>query len=56
MHPKATRLLSLALVGLGIAMVVRTVAAGGGPVASGVILGLLFCALGIGRFVVSRHG
>jgi hypothetical protein len=31
---------------VGIAIVVRTVLAGGGPIATGVILGVLFCAAG----------
>ena len=56
MHRNTTRLFSAAMVVIGIAMVARTIAAGGGPVASGVVLGVLFCALGIGRLVVSRHG
>jgi hypothetical protein len=31
---------------VGIAILVRTIAAGGGPVATGVLLGVLFCAAG----------
>jgi hypothetical protein len=31
---------------LGIAIVVRTIVAGGGPIATGVLLGVLFCAAG----------
>jgi hypothetical protein len=31
---------------LGVAIVVRTIAAGGGPAAIGIVLGLLFCAAG----------
>jgi hypothetical protein len=51
-----TALLSLVLVVLGVAMVVRTVAAGGGPLALGVLLGLLLCGLGAGRLYLARHG
>lgn len=48
-----TLLLSLLMVGIGVAMVVRAVAGGGGPLASGVILGLLFVAAGAGRLLFS---
>jgi hypothetical protein len=52
-----TALLSAVLVVLGVAMVVRTVAAGGGPLALGVLVGLLFCGLGAGRlYLASRDG
>lgn len=44
-----TRLLATLTVGLGLAMIVRTVIAGGGPLAVGMILGVLFVAAGIGR-------
>ena len=52
-HRGATRLLSLAMVGLGVAMIVTTVARGGGPLALGLILGLLFIAAGAGRLYFS---
>jgi hypothetical protein len=52
----ATRILSALLVIIGIAMLVRTISDGGGPLASGVILGVLFCALGAGRLILSRGG
>jgi hypothetical protein len=52
----ATQVLSLILVVLGLVMLVSTLARGGGPFATGVVLGLLFCALGAGRLMISRHG
>jgi hypothetical protein len=52
----ATQVLSLAIVVLGVVMLVSTIARGGGPLAGGVLLGALFCGLGAGRFVLSRHG
>ena len=55
-HRGATALLSLVLVVLGVAMVVRTIAAGGGPLALGVLVGLLFCGLGAGRLYLARRG
>ena len=41
-----TRLTSFLLVFLGVGIIVRTIAAGGGPVATGIVLGALFCAAG----------
>lgn len=39
---------------LGVAMVVTTVARGGGPLAFGVLLGVLFIAAGAGRAYIAR--
>jgi hypothetical protein len=50
-----TVLLSGVMVLLGVAMIVRTVASGGGPVAVGVVIGLLFVAAGAGRLWVERR-
>ncbi len=52
----ATFLLSLALVGLGVAILVVTFANGGGPLASGVLFGVLFCAAGLARLYLARSG
>jgi hypothetical protein len=38
-----------------VAMIVVTVAAGGGPLATGVLLGLLFAAAGAGRLWVAKQ-
>ena len=45
-------LLSLAMIGLGVAMVVVTLVRGGGML--GVVLGPLFVAAGAGRLYVTR--
>jgi drug/metabolite transporter (DMT)-like permease len=50
----ATRILSVALIILGVVMLVRTISEGGGPLAMGILLGVLFIALGAGRLYVSR--
>jgi len=47
--------LSGLLILIGIAIVVRTLAAGGGALATGVVLGLLFVAAGGGRLWVERR-
>jgi uncharacterized membrane protein YadS len=52
-HRVATLLLSAAMVAIGIAMLVRTLGAGGGPLTLGIVLGLLFVAAGAGRFYVT---
>jgi len=44
-----TRVLSLCMVAVGIAIVARTVAAGGGALARGIVIGVLFVAAGAGR-------
>jgi hypothetical protein len=54
LHRTSTRVLSTVLLVLGLAMIVVTVAAGGGPLATGVLLGLLFTAAGAGRLWVAR--
>ena len=55
-HGAATAVLSVALVIIGVVMVVRTIAAGGGPLAAGVLLGVLFCLAGAGRLYAARGG
>ncbi|MCP9488954.1 MAG: hypothetical protein MSC31_03665 [Solirubrobacteraceae bacterium MAG38_C4-C5] len=55
MHGLATQLLSAALVVIGVALIVRTVAAGGGPLALGLLLGVLFIVAGGGRLYIARR-
>lgn len=54
LHRTMTTVISATLVILGIAMIVRTIAAGGGPLALGVMLGALFVLAGLGRVYVAR--
>jgi hypothetical protein len=44
-----TAALSGLMVLLGLAMIVQAIARGGGPLATGIVLGLLFVAAGAGR-------
>jgi hypothetical protein len=56
-HRGSTRLLSTIMVVLGVLMIVSTVARGGGPLALGVILGVLFVLGGGARlYLLSRTG
>jgi hypothetical protein len=51
-----TLVMSLAMIGLGLAMIAVTLSNGGGPAAFGIIIGLLFVAAGGGRlWVMSRR-
>jgi hypothetical protein len=52
---RATEVLSALMVVIGLAMIVRTLAGGGGPVALGLLLGLLFVGAGAGRLYVGRR-
>jgi hypothetical protein len=51
-----TRVTSALMVVVGIALLVRTLAAGGGPVTTGVLLGVLFIAAGAGRLYLQSRG
>jgi hypothetical protein len=54
-HSSATRTMSAVMVVIGIALIVRTLAAGGGPIAIGVILGVLFVLAGAGRLYMQSR-
>lgn len=54
-HRTTTRILSLAILGIGVALIAATVAEGGGPLAKGVLLGALFVALGAGRLYLATR-
>jgi hypothetical protein len=51
-----TQVLSAILIAIGVAMIVSTLARGGGPLAMGVILGIGLTALGAARFWLARGG
>jgi multisubunit Na+/H+ antiporter MnhB subunit len=48
-----TRVFALIILGFGLAILVVTIANGGGPLSSGVLLGILFTLLGAGRLYLS---
>ena len=54
LHRASTRVLSVVMFVLGIGLVVSTVARGGGPLAVGIIVGVLFCGVGAGRLWLER--
>ena len=54
-HRGTTGLLSVILVLLGVAMIVRTIAEGGGALAFGLLIGVLFIAAGLGRLYINTR-
>jgi hypothetical protein len=54
-HRGATRALSTVVVMIGLTLLVATLALGGGPLAKGVLLGVLFVLAGIGRLYLTRE-
>ncbi len=52
----AVRIFSVTIIGFGVAMLVVTLARGGGPLAVGVLFGLVFIALGSARLYLSMRG
>jgi hypothetical protein len=55
-HRGATLVLSAAMVVIGLTMLVRTFGAGGGPLAVGIVVGLLFVGAGAGRLYFTWRG
>ena len=53
-HRTATRILSLTMIGIGAAIIVRTILAGGGG-GLGFLLGAMFVALGGGRLYLQSR-
>jgi hypothetical protein len=52
----STRVLNALLVIIGLALVVATLVRGGGALAVGVVVGVLFALLGAGRLWLARPG
>jgi hypothetical protein len=53
---RTTTFLSGLMLVLGVAIIVRTVAAGGSPISVGLLLGVLFVLAGGGRLYLARRG
>jgi len=54
LHRASTRVLSSLMVLVGLALVVTTLVRGGGPLAIGLVVGVLFCGVGGGRLWLER--
>ena len=53
-HRTTIRVFSVIFICIGVAIIVRTLASGGGVLALGVIMGLMFIALGAARLAMSK--
>jgi hypothetical protein len=56
LYSSSTRVFSIAMIVIGIALIARTLAAGGGAIATGVLLGVLFVLAGVGRLYLQLRG
>jgi multisubunit Na+/H+ antiporter MnhB subunit len=56
LHSSSTRVFSIVMIGIGIALVVRTLVAGGGALATGIVLGVLFVLAGAARLYLQMRG
>jgi hypothetical protein len=57
LYRSSVKALSALMLCFGVAILVITIVAGGGPLSIGVLLGLAFVAVGVGRFwLASRMG
>ena len=56
LHSTSTRVLSIAMIVIGVALIVRTLAAGGGALATGLVLGILFVLAGVARLYLQLRG
>ena len=54
-HRQASNALSLVLIALGVAIVVRTLAGGSDGFALGYLMGPLFIAAGVGRIYINKR-
>jgi hypothetical protein len=51
----STKVLSSIILALGILIVVRTLAAGGGPASAGVLVGVVFVGIGVARLYLATR-
>jgi hypothetical protein len=55
-HQTSTRVMSILMIVIGIVLLVRTLIAGGGALATGILIGLLFVAAGGARLYLQFRG
>lgn len=56
LHHRSTNVLSIAMVVIGVALVLRTLTSGGGALALGVLLGICFAGAGGARLYLLARG
>lgn len=55
-HRRITMVLSSLVVALGVVLIATTLVMGGGPLARGVFIGLVFVAIGLLRLWIAKGG
>jgi hypothetical protein len=53
LYRAVTRIFSVVIIGFGLAILIRTLAGGGGLASAGLWLGLLFIAIGVARLYIA---
>lgn len=56
LHSSSTRVLSIVMIVIGLALIARTLIAGGGALATGIVLGVLFVLAGVARLYLQLRG
>ena len=56
LHSSSTRVLSIVMIVIGLALIARTLLAGGGALATGLVLGILFILAGAARLYLQLRG
>lgn len=56
LRSSSTRVLSIVMILIGIALIARTLLAGGGALATGIVLGVLFVLAGLARLYLQLRG
>jgi hypothetical protein len=55
MHRSSTRVMSALMIVIGVLLIARTIALGGGPTSTGILLGAAFVAVGVLRLYLHRR-
>jgi len=56
LHSSSTRVLSITMIVIGIALIGRSLVGGGGALATGIVLGVLFVLAGVARLYLQLRG
>ena len=56
LHSSSTRVMSIVMIVIGMALIARTLVAGGGALATGIVLGILFVLAGLARLYMQLRG
>ncbi|MEZ5077857.1 MAG: hypothetical protein R2725_10465 [Solirubrobacterales bacterium] len=54
-YHRTVKAFSVVLMAIGVAVLVATLAAGGGPASAGFLMGIAFIGVGVGRFWIARR-